>query len=120
MDVGRWKFVWWLIYYFLLYLAFVAGDKPHGCDICLKKFALACNLRAHMKTHEGMFFIGKITRKSFNTILVVKGLFSISISCFATRNSTKNIEFHVFNTQQSVKAGEKEEILNHISRLIEF
>ncbi|KAJ3642435.1 hypothetical protein Zmor_025223 [Zophobas morio] len=28
-------------------------DKPHACDLCNKKFALACNLRAHMKTHEG-------------------------------------------------------------------
>ncbi|CAB0007602.1 unnamed protein product [Nesidiocoris tenuis] len=27
-------------------------DKPHSCDLCHKKFALACNLRAHMKTHE--------------------------------------------------------------------
>lgn len=32
---------------------FVSGDKPHACDLCNKKFALACNLRAHMKTHEG-------------------------------------------------------------------
>jgi hypothetical protein len=31
----------------------VAGDKPHACELCHKKFALACNLRAHMKTHEG-------------------------------------------------------------------
>lgn len=38
---------------FFVFPFFVAGDKPHGCDICLKKFALACNLRAHMKTHEG-------------------------------------------------------------------
>lgn len=29
------------------------GDKPHSCELCSKKFALACNLRAHMKTHEG-------------------------------------------------------------------
>ena len=29
-----------------------AGDKPHHCDLCGKKFALACNLRAHMKTHD--------------------------------------------------------------------
>ncbi|KAJ3642434.1 hypothetical protein Zmor_025223 [Zophobas morio] len=34
-------------------LCFVSGDKPHACDLCNKKFALACNLRAHMKTHEG-------------------------------------------------------------------
>ncbi|CAH1401868.1 unnamed protein product [Nezara viridula] len=27
-------------------------DKPHACELCHKKFALACNLRAHMKTHE--------------------------------------------------------------------
>ncbi|XKL63944.1 hypothetical protein PGB90_006308 [Kerria lacca] len=27
-------------------------DKPHSCELCHKKFALACNLRAHMKTHE--------------------------------------------------------------------
>lgn len=29
-----------------------AGDRPHECEICQKRFALACNLRAHMKTHE--------------------------------------------------------------------
>ncbi|KAF4524348.1 hypothetical protein B566_EDAN016857 [Ephemera danica] len=28
-------------------------DKPHACELCHKRFALACNLRAHMKTHEG-------------------------------------------------------------------
>ncbi|CAH0388066.1 unnamed protein product [Bemisia tabaci] len=31
----------------------IGGDKPHACELCHKKFALACNLRAHMKTHEG-------------------------------------------------------------------
>ncbi|GIY48042.1 hypothetical protein CDAR_499061 [Caerostris darwini] len=29
------------------------GDKPHSCKHCHKRFALACNLRAHLKTHEG-------------------------------------------------------------------
>lgn len=33
----------------------ISGDKPHSCELCSKKFALACNLRAHMKTHEGKF-----------------------------------------------------------------
>lgn len=28
------------------------GDRPHECEICQKRFALQCNLRAHMKTHE--------------------------------------------------------------------
>lgn len=28
------------------------GDKPHHCELCNKRFALACNLRAHMKTHD--------------------------------------------------------------------
>ena len=32
---------------------FLPGDKPHACELCNKKFALACNLRAHLKTHEG-------------------------------------------------------------------
>lgn len=36
--------------FFLLHLP---GDKPHACELCNKKFALACNLRAHLKTHEG-------------------------------------------------------------------
>lgn len=35
------------------------GDKPHACDLCHKKFALACNLRAHMKTHEGKLISGR-------------------------------------------------------------
>lgn len=48
----------WLIINFSLFIILVvAGDKPHGCDICLKKFALACNLRAHMKTHEGLLIL---------------------------------------------------------------
>jgi len=29
-----------------------AGNKPHSCHICPKRFALACNLRAHLKTHQ--------------------------------------------------------------------
>lgn len=28
------------------------GDKPHTCQVCGQKFAQACNLRAHLKTHE--------------------------------------------------------------------
>lgn len=30
----------------------LTGDKPHACELCNKRFALACNLRAHMKTHD--------------------------------------------------------------------
>uniref|UniRef100_T1KJB9 C2H2-type domain-containing protein n=1 Tax=Tetranychus urticae TaxID=32264 RepID=T1KJB9_TETUR len=30
----------------------VKSDKPHVCTICDKRFALACNLRAHLKTHQ--------------------------------------------------------------------
>lgn len=37
----------------LFYIFIYTGDKPHSCELCNKKFALACNLRAHMKTHEG-------------------------------------------------------------------
>ncbi|OQR77064.1 zinc finger protein-like [Tropilaelaps mercedesae] len=33
-------------------LVVLPGDKPHICEICNKRFALACNLRAHLKTHE--------------------------------------------------------------------
>ena len=28
------------------------GDRPYPCEFCGKKFALACNLRAHIKTHH--------------------------------------------------------------------
>ncbi|RWS22916.1 zinc finger protein 235-like protein [Leptotrombidium deliense] len=28
------------------------GDKPHVCKVCDKRFALSCNLRAHLKTHQ--------------------------------------------------------------------
>jgi hypothetical protein len=37
---------------FLSFFSSNAGDKPHHCELCGKKFALACNLRAHMKTHD--------------------------------------------------------------------
>ena len=33
----------------------ISGDKPFSCEICQKKFALACNLRAHLKTHEAEY-----------------------------------------------------------------
>jgi uncharacterized Zn-finger protein len=32
-----------------LSLSFKSGDKPHACELCNKRFALACNLRAHIK-----------------------------------------------------------------------
>ena len=35
-------------FFFFIHL----GSKPHACELCNKRFALACNLRAHMKTHE--------------------------------------------------------------------
>ena len=28
------------------------GQKPHECKKCGKRFALGCNMKAHMKTHE--------------------------------------------------------------------
>ena len=28
-----------------------AGKKPHACQHCGKRFALSCNLRAHLRTH---------------------------------------------------------------------
>lgn len=40
-----------LLFLFLLFLS-PPGDRPHECEICQKRFALQCNLRAHMKTHE--------------------------------------------------------------------
>ena len=30
----------------------LSGEKPHQCGKCLKRFALGCNMKAHMKTHE--------------------------------------------------------------------
>ena len=38
---------------FIFHIFYFSGDKPHACELCNKRFALACNLRAHMKTHEG-------------------------------------------------------------------
>lgn len=38
--------------FFSRFLILFPGDKPHVCEVCNKSFALACNLKAHMKTHE--------------------------------------------------------------------
>lgn len=36
-----------------IYVNFLSvGDRPYPCKFCGKKFALACNLRAHTKTHH--------------------------------------------------------------------
>lgn len=32
--------------------SFLIGSKPFACTKCPKRFALACNLRAHLKTHQ--------------------------------------------------------------------
>ena len=41
-----------LIVYCVLLLT--TGQKPHECSKCGKRFALGCNMKAHMKTHENM------------------------------------------------------------------
>ena len=28
------------------------GQKPHECHKCGKRFALGCNMKAHLKTHD--------------------------------------------------------------------
>lgn len=28
------------------------GQKPHECHVCGKRFALGCNMKAHLKTHD--------------------------------------------------------------------
>jgi uncharacterized Zn-finger protein len=78
-----------------LFSVLFAGDKPHGCDICLKKFALACNLRAHMKTHEGMSRSAHIfqslerRRKYFDACEPIKGLARFRLSCFDHKKREK-------------------------------
>jgi len=49
-----------------LYAAGVTGDKPHHCHLCGKKFALLCNLKTHLKMHEGKLFslINTVSRVS--------------------------------------------------------
>ena len=42
-------------FFFNFSLSLFLGDKPFSCDICQKKFALSCNLRAHLKTHEAEY-----------------------------------------------------------------
>lgn len=41
------------------------GDRPYPCKFCGKKFALACNLRAHTKTHHHSD--GKINNKEMSS-----------------------------------------------------
>ena len=31
---------------------YFTGQKPHECHICGKRFALGCNMKAHLKTHD--------------------------------------------------------------------
>lgn len=45
---------------FQLVLIYCTGNKPHACHICPKRFALACNLRAHLKTHQDDEGIGSL------------------------------------------------------------
>ena len=33
-------------------ILYLLGQKPHECKKCGKRFALGCNMKAHMKTHE--------------------------------------------------------------------
>ena len=41
---------------FLVLLTFdflsFTGQKPHECHVCGKRFALGCNMKAHLKTHD--------------------------------------------------------------------
>lgn len=61
----------------------ISGDKPHSCELCSKKFALACNLRAHMKTHEGKFCeqnIFLVWATSFYYLLLINKSYNNRIS----------------------------------------
>ena len=42
-----------IVWHVLMTFSSVLGDKPHECPTCQKKFALYCNLKTHLKTHEG-------------------------------------------------------------------
>ena len=50
-----------------------SGDKPFSCDICQKKFALSCNLRAHLKTHEAEFQSSQASLALYQRALAVLG-----------------------------------------------
>ena len=52
---------------------FFSGDKPFSCDICQKKFALSCNLRAHLKTHEAEFQSSQASLALYQRALAVLG-----------------------------------------------
>lgn len=49
------------------------GDKPFSCDICHKKFALSCNLRAHLKTHEAEYQNSQASLALYQRALAVLG-----------------------------------------------
>ena len=51
----------------------LAGDKPFNCDICQKKFALSCNLRAHLKTHEAEYQSSAASLALYHRALAVLG-----------------------------------------------
>ena len=47
-----WIYVYVRLYTLIEFYHFLIGQKPHECKKCGKRFALGCNMKAHMKTHE--------------------------------------------------------------------
>lgn len=74
---------------------FTIGKKPHNCSHCGKCFALACNLRAHMRTHsESGSCLPNISVDQVGNVSEDTSGNSKSLSSVATRANMKPEEEH--------------------------
>ena len=117
-----------------MWCADVTGDKPHTCQLCGKKFALQCNLKTHMKTHEGQcvemlpnavisntpYYDIKCNRRSHSVSTPVVRMSNINVC--STHGPTATLLVHLFHTLTMFYTWTKSlsiysTLLNHVPHL---